>query len=138
MNFKKSRDIFLSILIILAVVSYCLIRAEGEHIRLHLIVLLIANALVGNFFFGILPVVGTAGMMVSVTLKNRGVIFFLSFLCQFIPVYLDLFLYNKKAFTYATYYVPFIVYVILSITCFLLIIFEKTEKPDLAEELLKD
>ena len=138
MSTINRKNLLLNILILFTVASFCLIGIKGEHINGFMVVLLLANAVEGNFFYGILPLIGVMGMMISITPKNKKFLFALSFFCQFIPVYLDLVLHYRQAFSYASYYLPFALYIVLAITCFLIMIFGEAKKPDLANELFQD
>jgi len=108
---KERRNIIVIILTLVSIISFSFIILKGKDLNGPLIGLVIGNFLLGSILYGAIPFAGIIGMLLFIVKKNL-LIFLISFLCQIVPLTLDIYYYDSDVITYRQFFIPFFVYIL--------------------------
>ncbi len=125
------REILLNIALMTALLSYCLIGYEGGDLNGYCIEFVLWNAAGLDVVFGILPLLGLIAILISLMVENKTIIYPVGFLLLTGPVVTDILLYDRVAFYFPEFYLPFAAYLIISVLCFFLVFSESARKRQL-------
>ena len=118
----------INIVLIAMLFCYSFMEFNGSTLNGYCIEFIFWNAATGDIFYGIFPLLGIIGILTSIAIREKKIIYTISFLLLTIPLLIDILLYDKVAMHYQEFYLPLILNLMASIFCFYMIFNKSTNQ----------